>query len=137
MSPVYATLSHVAAIAAKRVFTATSIPNASQVQMFLEHAQAEVDGILGGDGYQVPVPTSATISLKLLERIVTIGAWAQVEKSAQVSADAKEAVAAWEQARTELIKGTVQLVDAPRLGGENFARVAPYATPFFTRNMEL
>lgn len=135
--PVYATLSNVSALAAKRTFTATSVPSATQVAMFLEHAQAEVDGILGGDGYQVPVPTTATISLKLLERIVSLGAWAQVERSAQVAPDAKEVLAMWEQARTELVKGTVQLVDAPRLGGENFARTAPYATPFFTRNMDL
>jgi hypothetical protein len=135
--PVYATLSHVAALAAKRVFTATSIPNASQVVQFLEDAQAEVDGILAGDGYQVPVPTTATIALGLLRRTVAIGAWAQVERSAQVAPDAKEALAMWEQARGELVKGTVQLADAPRLAGLNFARANPYATPFFSRTMEL
>lgn len=134
---VYATLSNVTAYAAKRVFTATSVPSASQVAQFIEHAQAELDGILGADGYQVPVPTTATISLKLLERLTTLGAYAQVEKSAQVSDDAKDALAIWEQARKELVAGTIQLVDAPRLGGENFARSNPYATPFFTRDMEL
>src|SRR3977135_951396 len=100
----YATLRHVAAIAAKRTFTATSIPSASQVAMFLEHAQAEVDGILAGDGYAVPIATTATVSLKLLERIVTLGAWAQVEHSAQVSNDAERAMKEWEAARTELVK---------------------------------
>lgn len=134
---IYATIANVSALAAKRVFTATSIPNTSQVAMFLEHAQAEVDGILAGDGYAVPVATTATISLKLLERIVTLGAWAQVEKSAQVSENAKEALAMWDSARTELVKGTLQLADAPRLGGENFARAQFAATAFFERDMEL
>lgn len=134
---IYATLSHVAALAAKRVFTATSVPSATQVVMFLEHAQAEVDGILAGDGYAVPVGTGAPVSLKLLERIVTLGAWAQVERSAQASTDAKEALAMWEAARKELVAGTVQLADAPRLGGENFARAAPAGSPFFTREMQL
>jgi hypothetical protein len=135
--PPYATLANVSALAAKRVFTATSVPNASQVAMFLEDAQSEVDGILAGDGYQVPVPTTATISIGLLRRIVTLGAWAQVEKSAQVSDNAKDVLAMWESARTELVKGTLQLADAPRLGGENFARSQAAATPFFTRDMAL
>lgn len=134
---IYATLSHVSALAAKRAFTATSVPSASQVAMFLEHTQAEVDGILAGDGYAVPIATTATVSLKLLERIVALGAWAQVEDSSQVSTNAKDVMAKWDAARVELVKGTLQLADAPRLGGENFARAAAAGSPFFSRDMAL
>jgi hypothetical protein len=134
---IYATLSHVSALAAKRSFTATSVPSASQVAVFLEHAQAEVDGLLAGDGYAVPIATTATISLKLLERIVAIGAWNQVEQSAQVAPDGERVLKMWEQARTELVRGTLQLADAPRLGGENFARAAAAGSPFFSRTMAL
>lgn len=137
MAP-YATVLHVSALAAGRgPFTATSIPNATQVALFIEHAQAEVDGLLAGDGYAVPIATTATVSLKLLERIVSIGAWAQVEQTAKVSDDLKQVVAMWDTARKELVAGTLQLADAPRLAGQNFARAAAAGTPFFTRDMEL
>lgn len=136
MAP-YATLSHVNVLAAKRTFTATSIPSASQVAVYLEHAQAEIDGILGGDGYAVPVATTATISLKLLEHLTALGAWAFVERAAQVSADVKEVNERWDHAREGLARGTIQLVDAARLGGENFARAAAAGSAFFTRDMQL
>lgn len=134
----YATVLHVAALAAGRgPFTATSVPSATQVAMFIEHAQAEVDGILAGDGYAIPVGTDATLSLKLLERIVAIGAWAQVEQTAKVSDDLPAVVKMWDEARRELVKGTLQLSDAPRLAGENFARAAAAGSPFFSRDMAL
>lgn len=136
--PPYATVWHVAAVAAGRgPFTATSIPNATQVAMYIEHAQGEVDGILAADGYAVPVAAGATLSLKLLERLVTVGAWAQVEQTAKVSDDLDRVVKMWEKARKELAEGTVQLPDAPRLAGMNFARAGAQGSPFFSRDMAL
>lgn len=132
----YASITDVAARAAKRQFTATSIPSASQVQVFLEFTAAELDGIMGGDGYSLPVPTTATVSLQMLRRLNSLGAHAQVERAAQVSEDVAAVTAAWDNARQELISGRVQLVDLPRLGGEAFARAQFAATPFFTRDQQ-
>jgi hypothetical protein len=133
----YASISNVSVLAAKRTFGATSIPNSSQVAEFLDNTSSELDSILSGDGYQVPVPTTASIALLALRRLTALGAWVQVEHSAQVSVDLDRAVKAWEQAKTDLIRGRVGLVDAPRLAGQNFARAQSAATPFFTRDMVL
>lgn len=133
----YATIGDVSARAAKRVFTGSSIPNSSQVSAYLEFTAAELDGIMGGDGYALPVPTTATMALAMLRRLNSLGAWMQVERSAQVSQDVDAATKAWDNARAELISGKIQLVDLPRLGGEAFARSQSAPTPFFTRDMNL
>lgn len=133
----YASLPDVSALAAKRVFGATSIPSASQVAEFLDYSAADIDSILSADGYALPVPTTASIALLALKRLNAIGAWVQVEHSAQVSEDVDRAQKAWDGARTEFKSGGVSLYDLPRLGGENFARSQSAATPFFTRDMQL
>lgn len=133
----YASIPDVQALAAKRTFTATSVPSASQVAKFLDIAAAELDSILSADGYSLPVPTTASIALLALNSLNALGAWAQVEKSAQVSDQVDRAQKLWDDARTEFKSGGVSLYDLPRLGGENFARAQFAATPFFTRDMAL
>lgn len=133
----YASLPDVSGLAPKRTFSATSIPNASQVGMFLDFTAADLDSILSADGYSLPVPTTASIALLALRGLNAIGGWLQVEKSAQVSQDVDRAQKAWDEARTQFISGGVSLYDLPRLGGENFARSQSAATPFFTRDMAL
>lgn len=133
----YASLPDVGALAAKRVFGATSIPSASQVGVFLDFAAAEIDGILSADGYALPVPVTASITLVYLRRMNAIGAYNRVEHAAQVSTDAAAAQKMWDDAKTELKSGGVSLYDLPRLGGENFARSQSAATPFFTRDMPI
>lgn len=133
----YATIGDVSALAAKRVFGATSIPSASQVAEFLDFTAADLDSILSADGYALPVPPTASIALLALKRLNAIGAWVQVEHAAQVSVDVDRAQKLWDEARTEFKAGGVSLYDLPRLGGENFARSMSAATPFFTRDMAL
>lgn len=134
----YASLPDVTALAAKRLFTGTSIPSASQVAAFLDFTAADLDSIIAADGYALPIPTTATIALLDLRRLNALGARVQVESSAQVpSPDAAKAQKAWEEARKEFKAGGVSLYDVPRLGGQNFARSQSAATPFFTRNMAL
>jgi hypothetical protein len=133
----YATIGDVNSLAPARSFTATSVPNASQVGQFLDYTAADLDSIMSADGYGLPVPTGASMALLALKRLNAIGAWVQVEKSAQVSEDVKDAITMWEAARKEFISGGVSLYDLPRLGGENFARSQSAATPFFTRDMPL
>ena len=133
----YASLPDVSALAAKRVFGATSIPSATQVARYLDITAADIDSILTADGYALPVPTGASIALLALSALNALGAWVQVEQSAQVSADVDRAEKMWDDARTRFVSGGVSLYDLPRLGGQNFARSQSAATPYFTRDMDL
>src|SRR3954447_7900962 len=78
----YATLSHVKARNAQRVYSATSKPSVDDVGGFLEQTAAILDGILAGRGFALPVATGATSALALLEHYNTLGAWAEVERAA-------------------------------------------------------
>jgi hypothetical protein len=133
----YASLPDVSAYAAKRVFGATSVPSASQVAVFINDVATDLDSIISADGYALPIPTTATIALANLKRLNTLGAYVQAEHAAQTSVDVDRAQKVWDAARVEFISGGVSLYDAPRLGGENFARSVSAATPFFTRDMAL
>lgn len=133
----YASINDVLALAAKRTFTATSVPSASQVARFLDYASGDVDGMLSADGYELPVPATASIALLALNRMTAIAAWVQVEHSAQVSDDRDRAQKMWDDVRTEFKAGGISLYDLPRLGGENYARSRSAATAFFTRNMPI
>lgn len=133
----YASLPDVSALAAKRVFGATSIPSASQVAEFLDFTAADLDSIIAADGYALPIPTTATIALLDLKRLNALGAYVQVESAAQVSDDKARAQKVWDESRKEFKSGGVSLYDVPRLGGQNFARSQSAATPFFTRDMPL
>jgi hypothetical protein len=133
----YASIIDVSAYAAKRVFGATSIPSASQVTVFIADIAADLDSIIAADGYALPIPTGATVALSDLKRLNPLGAYVQSERSAQVSTDLDRAQKAWDAARKDFISGGVSLYDAPRLGGQNFARSQAAATPFFTRDMDL
>ena len=133
----YATLGDVNALAAKRIFSATSIPSASQVAKYLDFAAAEIDALLAADGYALPVPTTASIGLLFLNRVNAIAAWTQVEHSAQVSQDADRAQKLWDNERAKLEAGGIALYDVPRLVGENYARSMSAPTPFFTRDMPI
>lgn len=133
----YASLPDVSALAAKRTFGATSIPSASQVMQYLDNTCSDLDSIIAADGYALPIPTTATIALLDLKRLNALGAYVQVEHSAQVSDDKDRAQKEWDAARLEFKSGGVSLYDVPRLGGQNFARSQAAATPFFTRDMAL
>lgn len=133
----YASLIDVAAYAAKRVFGATSVPSASQVSVFIADVATDLDAIMAADGYSLPIPTTATVAMADLKRLNTLGAYAQTEHAAQTSVDADRAQKMWDAARKDFISGGVSLYDAPRLGGQNFARSQSAATPFFTRDMNL
>lgn len=119
------------------MFGATSIPSASQVAVFINDVATDLDSMISADGYGLPIPTTATIALADLKRLNTLGAYVQVEHAAQTSTDVDRAQKTWDDARLEFKSGGVSLYDAPRLGGENFARSQAAATPYFTRDMQL
>ncbi len=133
----YASLPDVNSLCPARTIGATSIPNASQVGAYLDITAADIDSILAADGYGLPVPTTASIALLYLKRLNAIGAWVQVEHSAQNSVEKDRAQKLWDKARKEFVSGGVSLYDLPRLGGQNFARSQSAATPYFTRDMRL
>jgi hypothetical protein len=133
----YASLPDVGAYAAKRTFTATSVPSASQVSVFIADVASDLDSIISADGYALPVPATASIALADLKRLNTLGAYVLAEHAAQTSVDVDRAQKVWDAARAEFKRGGVSLYDLPRLGGENFARSQAAATPFFTRDMQL
>lgn len=133
----YASISHVQALNAIRTFTPSSRPSVDQVAGYLDETAAVLDGILKGRGFQLPVPTTATSALKLLEHYNALGAHALAENSAE-SAPGKDAAAkAWADAQKMLRDGIVEPSDLPREVGANSARVVAPATRMFRLCQEL
>lgn len=121
----YATISHVQAFAPQRVFSATSVPNTSQVAQFLTERAGEIDALLLAIGYSLPVPAGATVALAALERANALGAWADVEAAAPISDDVERAQKAWDTAYARLDpeqKGPTVQLDLARDSTEAFAR---------------
>lgn len=110
----YATATQVFALDTGRTYTASSKPNITQVEQYLEHTAAELDGILRGLGYTVPVATTATSAYDLLEGFNSYGAIAMVEQSAPTpGGKAAPWAKMWEDAKKMLACGDLKL-DAAR-----------------------
>ena len=103
-----------------RTFTATSKPATQMVQDFIDDIAAEIDGILRTRGYALPIPTTATSSLKLLEHGNALGAAMLVEQAASSGGQDKDdfATKLWENWKDAIIKGTMDLdaAIAPGIG---------------------
>lgn len=132
----YATVSDVQQQNVVRTISATSRPNASQVIDWLEQTAAVLDGLLRESGYSLPVPTTATQVLKLLEHYNALGAAALVERGAPTSDRRKEAQELWEGAQ-KMLRDDLLNLDAPRDEATRTIRAPAYATPMFTRDQEL
>lgn len=109
----YATTDDVAARSPGRTFTATSLPNATQVGIFLRDTAAELDTIAAVRGYTVPVPTTATIAYNLMRSYNAAGAHCLVEKAAPTGRkdSLDDACEAWQAAKKALAEGDVILPD--------------------------
>ena len=107
----YATLSHVQELTVGRpTYTGSSRPNTSQVVDYLDGKAAEIDAILRGRGYSLPVATTATAALKLLEHGNALGAAAMVEAAApNPHTSAEYARKLWEDFKKTLQNGTLEL----------------------------
>lgn len=93
-----------------RTFTATSRPATSQVGEFIEQTAAELDGILRQRGYTIPVATTATSALKLLEHYNALGAAAMIEQAAPTHGGKRDdAFKLWEECKKALMSGKVEL----------------------------
>lgn len=109
----YATLGDVQALNAARNLTATSVPNSSQVAQFLQFSGAQIDSILVEKGYSLPVPTTATAALMLLERVNAQGGYAMTERSAAASPHADTAEKAY-AAALEMLEAASTILDIPK-----------------------
>lgn len=132
----YAEVADVSELNTARTFTASSNPDITQVSDWLDQTAGVLDGILRESGYALPIPATATQTLKLLEHYNALGAAAMVEQGAPTSDRRKEALALWEEAQKMLREGTIVL-DAPRDDDISSIRAPAYATPMFTRDMAL
>lgn len=133
----YASLVHVKALNANRTYTPTSTPNLEAVEDFLSETSAVLDGILTARGYALPVSTTATGALELLEHYNAVGAWSMVEMAAPSSPHVDAAVRAWERAQKMLRDGLIEPPGLERDVATSRARAASVPTPFFYRDMTL
>ena len=139
---VYASVDDVRALNRGRSISATSIPCASDVQVFLEMSTGEINALLTQKGYQLPIATGATAALGYLRSVNAQGAYAMTEKSSQSSIHIRDATAAYERALRMLADADTVLdiprVDAiamPRGPGFTTPHVGHVITPRFRRGM--
>lgn len=136
----YATVAHVAALNSARTFTANTQPSVEDCLLFLEDVKVEIDGVLRGHGYELPIATTATDALRLLQSYNAKGAWALCERAAPASPHRESAQKEWNENLSALKTGKVEL-DAPRTSGEGGERAVRFkaaeATSLFYRDMEL
>jgi len=131
----YCTPSQVGALDQGRMpFTASSRPALTEVQQFIDQTAAEIDSILGGAGWDMPVPTTASSAYTLVSYFNALGADALVQRAAQSSDRVDTAAAAWESARQTL--KTVNLIGVAMTGAEgpptNTRYPQPVASAMFT-----
>lgn len=116
----------------RATYTTTSKPTASQVIGYLELTAAELDGILRAVGYGLPIATTATSALKLLEHFNVLGAAAMVEEGAPSDAARRaDALHLWEEAKKMLSTGVIEL-DTDRDTTSSVPRTNTAASPLFS-----
>lgn len=119
----YANVEDVVRLTQGRTYNASSIPNISEVHDFLALSAAQIDGILRGQGYALPVATGATSTLRLLAHGNALGARALVESAAPTAAPnaAEHAEKLWCDFKKALGDGDLEL-DAGRDTGQSRPR---------------
>lgn len=119
----YATLAHVQLRCPQRPIGTATHPSIDDVAIFLDDAAAELDGLLRGAGYQLPVPATATGALAWLRKANALGAAVAVEGAAPTGKpdQGKQLQAEWLRAQQQLVGGPIEL-DAPRNAAESYAR---------------
>lgn len=132
----YAELDDVREQNTARTISASSHPSSDQVLDWLGQTAGILDAILRRNGYELPVPASASSALRMLEHFNALGAAAMVEQAAPTSDRRKEAQALWEGAQ-RMLSDELIVLDIPRDDTAHTVRAAPYATPMFTRDQEL
>lgn len=76
----YATIANVRSLNPKRTYDATSTPTQTQVEEYLTRISEELDAILAGRGFTVPITTPASL-LAFLTHVNALGAAALAEQA--------------------------------------------------------
>lgn len=134
----YATVADVQALAGL-AFGASTLPRTDQVGGFLTETAAVLDGILSAKGYSLPVATSATSALELLEHFNALGGQAKaLAANPAAPKDRRDAAeTAWKDAQTMLRDGLIEPVGLTKDTATARVRVGETASAFFTRDMGL
>ncbi len=129
----YATVDDVVRLAQGRTFNASSKPRISDVQDWLALTAVELDGILRGQGYSIPIPSTATAAHALLAHYNAQGAACFVERAAPTANRQKAACDMWAALKKALMAGDIEL-DAPKDASNSAPRsnARNQATPMFT-----
>lgn len=120
-------------------FTATSRPNATQVDGHLDDAANELDAALTLADYSIPIATAATVSFEILRSWNAVGAACFSARSMPQGSDSKHAQALCERFSSILDgirAGDFALPDADKettRGRARFGAIATGASPYFTR----
>jgi hypothetical protein len=112
MAP-YATIADVEALDGALTYTLNSPVTKTDLGGFLAQTAAEIDGLLAGRGYAVPVPATAAVSRTIVSYYNALGADSLAQRAWPDSPRADAAEQAWRKARDMLAAGTVDLPDAP------------------------
>lgn len=112
-------------------------PNTSQVHRLIGAVEGEIDGLLAHQGYEVPVPTTATAAYALLSHYTALGAYALSEQARENSPYADDAMAAWAETKKMLRDGLIELPGAPADVDTGSASGNVNATPMFEIDMDL
>jgi hypothetical protein len=133
----YASAADVERLDAALSFTPNSLPSRDDVTLMCEDVSAEIDGILAAQNYTVPVPTTATVSFRLLRRFTALCANALAQRAAPDSPNAEAAEKACADCMKRLEDAKVVLPDATRDLTRSSMRVSDVGTSFFFRDMAL
>jgi hypothetical protein len=142
----YCTVDDVAALNKARAFDTGKNPTTDDVQKYIDMVAGDIDAVLVGKGYTVPVDTTTYPEAgKFLNGVNAKGAWAMSEASSPTSPNLKMAQAAWTAARQMLVDAR-QVMDIPLDTGRTSPRgpgltrppqpLYPGDRPFFRRHME-
>lgn len=133
----YATVFHVVAHhPARRDYTASTIPNASQVVMLLDEVSAELDFCLEKAGYDSPLLSSAPSSVKaFFQKANSMGVLCALESGAQQSHNRDDFCSMYRE-----MKKAIESQQLPGLDKDDEESLPRYSSsaspPYFTRDME-
>lgn len=142
-SDVYASIEDVLARNRQRTFTATSVPNASDVHGFLRQTAGELEALLIQKGYNLPIATTAVRAWEYLRGLNALGAHVLVEQSAPTTRrEQLEAARLMWKDGLRMLAAAESVLDIPRQISRSGARgpgvtpaPAQAATAYFTRDM--
>jgi hypothetical protein len=133
----YASVTHVVAHhPARRTYTASTVPNLTEVAMYLDEAAADLDFSLAKAGYDSPLSSSVASAVKAyFQKANAMGALCMLESGAQQSHNRDDFCAMFREAKKMIEAGQIPGLD--KNDDESLPRYSAGTPPYFTRDMEL